>query len=338
MSRYHRFESFKIMAHSDRIKAIVDGHIPAPVEWVIYPSNACGYKCGHCIMAEEKDSHPQRLPEETMRKIPFDARAHGIKTVIFSGGGDPLLNPWTLDTARELRARGIKTGINNQGWHLTDASMFNYVRFSVDAATKETYQKIHGIDGWERINDNIRNLKKSPDTEVGLAFLVTPTNWHEIESFCEWGQQFDPEYLHIRPAFLDAPYLDLQYPGGDADLRHRVPEMIEMQRRIEVKYKNVFFRIDKFDGYWTPKLYGKCRSTPLLAVLAADGSFLICQDKFMRWGDYNTQSFNEIWWGDEHRKIIEAIDLKTCPRCVENGYNEIIEHVFVEDGLRRDLI
>lgn len=27
-----------------------------------------------------------------------------------------------------------------------------------------------------------------------------------------------------------------------------------------------------------------------------------------------------------------------CPRCVNNGYNEIIEHCFMDDKLRIDLI
>lgn len=347
---YNRFQKFKILKHSSNIDLIVKGDIPAPVEWVIYPSNVCGYRCGHCIMAKEQVDHRNTLSKEAMRKIPQDAKRLGIKVVIFSGGGDPLLNPLTVETAREVKALGIKTGINNQGFLLDDPSPFDYVRYSVDAATKETYEKVHQFDGWDRVNRNIGRLAeiraKGGTNEMGLAFLITPYNWEETYDFCEWAQQYGPDFVHIRPAFLDADYLDAKYPGGNALLQGSiVPNLRSMAKEIEAKWPNVFFRIDKFEGYWTPKKYNKCRATPLMAVTSGDGAFLVCQDRgimkeenFLRWGNYNTQSFEEIWFSDEHRKVLESINLDKCPRCVMNGYNEIIEHGFVNDGMRMDLI
>lgn len=350
---YDRFQKFKILKHSDKIEAIVKGDIPSPVEWVVYPSNVCGYRCGHCIMAEIQQDYRQILPESTMAKIPLDAKKHGIRCVKFTGGGDPLLNPHTLETARKIKELGILVGIDNQGYLLSDPTPFDFVRYSVDAATAKTYQEIHRVpkgDGWERVNKNIANhaylRKNGLKNEMGLAFVVTPTNWHEVESFCEWGQQYSPDFIQIRPAYLDPDYLDKQYPGGGKEIKEVIiPKLIETARKLEKQYENVFFRIDKFDGFWTPKIYSKCRATPLMAVTSGDGAFMICQDRgtskkeaYLRFGDYNSQSFEQIWWSDEHRKAVEAIDLKNCPRCVLNGYNEIIEHGFIKDGMRMDLI
>lgn len=350
---YNRFQKFKILKYSDRIETIVNGSIPCPVEWVIYPSNICGYRCGHCIMAKEQIDHRQMLSKEAMDKIPYDAARFNIKTVIFSGGGDPLLNPHTLEAARTCKHFGISTGINNQGYLLEDPTPFNFIRYSVDAATAETYQAIHRVpkgDGWERVNRNIRNhyelRKKGYDIEMGLAFLITPLNWHETVEFCEWAQQYEPDFIHIRPAYLDGDYLDKEYPGGGIKLKDEiVPNLRELSKKLHERYDNVFFKISTFEGYWTPKQYTKCRSTPLMAVTSGDGAFLICQDRgimkeenYLRWGDYNKQSFEHIWFGSEHKKIIESIDLDRCPRCVENSYNEIIEHGFVNDGMKMGLI
>lgn len=350
---YNRFEKYKILRHSDRIGLIVNGAIPPPVEWVIYPSNICGYHCGHCIMAKEQQDHRAMLSKDAMAKIPRDAFDVGIKCVIFSGGGDPLLNPWTLDAARECKRMGIQTGINNQGYLLDDPTPFNFIRYSVDAASAETYQSIHRVpkgDGWERVNRNIANHAKlrraGEKIEMGLAFLITPLNFHEVYAFCEWAQQYEPDFIHIRPAYLDGDYLDKEYPGGGIKLKDEiVPNLRELAKKIHGTFSNVFFRIDKFEGYWSPKLYQKCRSTPLMAVTSGDGAFLVCQDRgimssenHLRWGDYNRESFQQIWWGDEHRKVIDSIDLDRCPRCVENAYNEIIEHVFVDDKLKSNII
>lgn len=350
---YNRFEKFKILRHSDRIAAIVRGQIPPPVEWVIYPSNICGYRCGHCIMAKEQQDHRAMLTQTAMKKIPGDAMRNSVKCVIFSGGGDPLLNPWTVETARECKGIGIQTGINNQGYLLDDPTAFNFVRYSVDAATAKTYQAIHRVpkgDGWERVNKNIAHhaelRRAGHEIEMGLAFLITPLNFHEVAAFCEWAQQYEPDFIHIRPAYLDGDYLDKEYPGGGIQLKDKIiPNLRELAKEIHRMYPNVFFRIDKFEGYWSPKLYEKCRATPLMAVTSGDGAFLICQDRgimasenYLRWGDYNTQTFEQIWWGSEHVDAIKAIDLDRCPRCVENAYNEIIEHGFIDDKMKVNII
>ena len=213
--QYNRFQKFKVLSHSDRIRKIVNGEIPPPVEWVIYPSNICGYRCGHCIMAKQHIDHREMLSKQAMEKIPEDAKRHEIKCVIFSGGGDPLLNPETENTAKKCKENGIFTGLNNQGYLLRDPSSFHFIRYSVDAATSETYQKIHKVpkgDGWERVNENIEKhaylRSKGEDIEMGLAFLITPTNYEETELFCDWAQSYKPDFVHLRPAFLDTDYIN----------------------------------------------------------------------------------------------------------------------------------
>lgn len=351
--KYNRFQSFKVLAHAEKIRRIVDGQIPPPVEWVIYPSNICGYRCGHCIMSQEQQDHRAMLSRGAMDRIPGDAIKHGIECVIFSGGGDPLLNPHTNEAARRLKEAGIKTGINNQGYLLDDVTPYNFVRYSVDAATPETYQAIHNVpkgDGWERVNQNIARHAElraaGRKIEMGLAFLITPLNFHETYDFCVWAQKYNPDFIHIRPAYLDADYLDQKYPGGGLKIKDEiVPNLRETARMIKADFPNAYFTIEKFEGFWTPKQYSKCRATPLMAVTSGDGAFLICQDRgiskreeYLRWGDYNTQTFDQIWFSDEHKKVIDSIDLDKCPRCVENAYNEIIEAGFVRDDMRMALI
>lgn len=351
--KYNRFNPYKILRFGSRIERIVKGEIPNPVEWVIYPSNICGYRCGHCIMAREQVDHRNFLSESAMSRIAGDARKFDIKCVIFSGGGDPLLNPRTNRSAKECKNNGIFTGINTQGYLMDDPSSYHFIRYSVDAATPDTYQSIHRVprgDGWERVNENMRKHQylrnRGEDIEMGIAFLITPKNHFETELFCSWAQQFRPDFIHLRPAYLDASYLQAEYPNGGEEIQKNIiPSLKKTAKKLEEKYGNVHFRIDKFEGYWTPKLYSKCRANPLMAVTSGDGAFLICQDRgimesenYLRWGNYNEQSFEAIWWSKEHEKVMESIDLKNCPRCVENAYNEIIEHGFVDDKMKMSLL
>ena len=348
--KYNRFNSYKILAYQDKIKEILDGGIPSPIEWVIYPSNVCGYKCAHCIMAQEQVDHKNTLSEDAMGRVTYDAVKHNIPCVIFSGGGDPLLNRFTNSTAQELKQAGVLVGLNNQGFMLDDPTPYDFIRYSVDAATKEMYEKIHGVDGWDRINKNIKNhadmRRKGKKIEMGLAFLVTPWNWTQTYDFCVWASQFDPDFIHIRPAYLDADYLDEKYPNGGSRLKDEIiPRMKALAKKIEEDFPQAFFRIDKFEGFWTPKIYDKCLANSLMAVTSGDGAFLVCQDRgiskkeeYLRWGNYNKLPFQEIWWSDEHQQVMDSIDLKNCPRCVENAYNEIISQVFIKDKMKLSII
>ncbi len=326
--KYNRFNPYKILSHKETLDRIVNQEIPYPLQWVIYPSYQCNYACPHCIMKVERDF--SMLSEETMEKIPYDVVKCGCKNVIFSGGGEPLTNPHTLKIAKYLRRQGVKVGMNTNGYLLTDASEIDYLRISVDAGSRETYKKIHGVDGWEKLQNNLSNLKRN---ELGLAYLIQPNNWQETEMFVKWAQQFKPNFIHIRPAYLDASYLS----GGDK-MRELIPEMEKLKAKLEAENDNVYFKVDKFDGYWNQKLYTKCRANLLKAVLCADGHFTVCQDVFIKFGDYNKQSFEDIWFGEEHKKAIEKINLETCPRCVENSYNEILENCILKDNLKMELI
>lgn len=322
--KYNRFESFKILAYSDKLRIIVEGWIPFPIQLVVYPSNICNYNCGHCIMKEERKNGCV-LSETIMNKIVDDCVDFRIDNVIFSGGGEPLTNPFTLPTIKKLHEKGIKTGLNTNGSLLPDASDVDYLRISVDAATKETYKRVHGVDKFDHITNRLQHLNHN---ELGLAFLITKDNWHEIYQFCEWAQQFNYTFIHIRPAFLK----------NDNSLRQIVSSLDAVRDAVMKDFREVYFTIDKFEGYWTPRLYDSCRATPLKAVLCADGKFAVCQDNFIKFGDYNSQPFISCWLSEDHKNAIKSIKVDECPRCVETTYNEIIQNCFIEDKMRMSLI
>lgn len=327
--KYNRFEKFKILRHYDKLVECAKDQYPFPVSMVVYPSYDCNYHCPHCIMREERKTGGQ-LSRKTLMKLVDDCVCYGIETVTFSGGGEPLTNPHVEDTARLLREMGIKVALNTNGALLTDASNIDYLRISIDAGTAKTYKKIHGVDGFDHITEKLKTLKHN---ELGLAFLVQPSNIGEIFDFCDWAQQFDYSFLHIRPAYLDSPHLH----GGDT-MKLLIPSMDRIKDEVVKQYRNVHFKTDKFDGYWTQRMYHKCRSTPLIGVLCADGKFAVCQDNFIKFGDYNKQSLAEIWGSEEHQAAIAKIRLDECPRCVNNGHNEIIERCIINDDLRIGLI
>jgi MoaA/NifB/PqqE/SkfB family radical SAM enzyme len=321
---YSRFEPLKVLAQYDKLVDLSRGNICLPQQLMVYPSNKCNMNCGHCIMKKLRADN-KMLSFDTLNKLVSDCVRLNIKLVNIAGGGEPLTNPYTFSFIQRLHDVGIQIGLNTNGLALLNTMKVDFLRISVDAASKATYKAVHGVDDWAKLNSNLKNYKKHK--ELGLAFLVSHLNAHEVEDFCKWAQQFDYDFLHIRPAY---------WPEHDTEIKAAMAGVMAQAAKLE-KYRAVNLRTDKFESEWQARPFTKCRATPLKAVLTADGSFIQCQDKFHKFGDYNTQSFEEIWFSEEHRSIIECNDLTTCPRCVEGPTNDIIENCIMDDKLKINL-
>jgi MoaA/NifB/PqqE/SkfB family radical SAM enzyme len=282
-------------------------------------------------MSPERSDN-QMLQDKTMMKIPSDAFEHQVQLIHFSGGGEPLTHPNTLPVAEKCKELGIKTAISTNGVLATKdlTRAFDHIRMSIDAATPHTYAKVKGAPLFNTVIANVRQVTESKGkADVGLGFVVGLDNYSEVEDFCQLAGDVRADFVHFRPCF----YYNKEQ---NEKLRH----IYETLEPPQTSYGNlaVYWRTDKFSGTWTQRSYTKCRATPLQAVLTANGQFTICQDVFVKWADYNTQTFDEIWNSIEHRQALEQIDLTKCPRCVETFHNQVIEHLFLSNECRNELI
>lgn len=339
-TEFHRFLKWKVLLYSDKIANIVRGEIPYPVVWHIYPTNICPLNCTFCIMREEKILYRNvSLSERTMGKIASDASTHNIKLVHFSGGGEPLVHPSTRVVAKQLRQQGVKVALSTNGVLLkeSDAEFFDHIRISIDAASPKVFEQTkHG--NFDMIIENVHNMiqyrnKFKPQTDIGLGYVVTVENIPETAKFVKLGEKLGCDFIHFRPCY----YKDDEQ---NAKLRESfLSATLKMKQIASKTIKPSIYWVDyKFSGFWTSRNYSKCRATPLQAVLSATGEFIVCQDVFIRFGDYNKQSFNEVWFSEEHKNAMEKIDITRCPRCVENFHNEVIEHMFLDNECRNELI
>ena len=339
---YNRFNPMKALIYADRIEQIVDGQIPNPVVWHIYPTNRCQLNCWYCIMKGEQEKHKDAiLSDEAMWKIPADAVEHDIKMVQFVGGGEPLMHPETIMVAIALRVNMIRTALSTNGVLMHEPHLilqaFDYIRISLDAGNAKSYQKRKGVDLFDTVMCNVKNLvaiKKAKQwkNDIALGFVITPENYEEIYEFCWLAMKAKVDFVHIRPAYLE----------NDALLMRLMPEIIKLSEQAKRDFGDhldIYTIKDKFDGYWTPRTYDKCRSTPLIAVMTATGEFIPCLDVFSpRWGNYNKQRFAEAWFSQEHKEAIASLDLDNCPRCVNTKINEIIQNCFIYDDIRKVIL
>lgn len=350
---YNRFESKKILAYAERsLLPIVRGEEPMPVEWVVYPSNHCNHLCVWCMFrqnGEQFGDNRKILLRELLLRFVQDAARLGGSVIQFEGGGEPLINKHTLEALQLANSLGIKTAMSTNGRLLTPeiAASVDYLRVSLNAGTAEQHHKTNhageGQGDWDIIIDNIRASVPHKRQDIGLAFVVDADNYRDIVPFCRLAADLGVDFVHIRPAFWYSP-------EEDARVRAVMPDALKLCQLAQWQLRDAPLRIfaltDKFEGYWTPRAYRRCRAVWTGVVLRATGDFAVCKDRTdLAWGAAYAQgaSFEDVWHSDERRALVASIHdgpggvLPACPRCVWGNRNLAID-ALERDDLRIALI
>jgi MoaA/NifB/PqqE/SkfB family radical SAM enzyme len=123
--------------------------------------------------------------------------------------GEPLLDkrlPSLISTAKKYT--GTQSVIDTNGAATQNRDMLLHpdlklVRFTISAASKETYRKVHGKDLFEEAVNNFFwfNKNKHPSQTAWLHFITTSQNEHEVDRWLKmfegYGRTVFP--VHVSP-------------------------------------------------------------------------------------------------------------------------------------------
>jgi molybdenum cofactor biosynthesis enzyme MoaA len=77
------------------------------------------------------------------------------------------------------------------------------MRCSVDAATRDTYRKIRGLDLFDRVTAAMERLsaiaRERPRVRVIPIYVVMRENLAEVVPFVHWAKRFRPERIEFHP-------------------------------------------------------------------------------------------------------------------------------------------
>ena len=332
-----QFNSLKCLAQADKIKEILAGKIPPPAVLNLDLTNKCNFKCKHCYV-EDIISNRIEMPFEVAIKIIREAAAAGVKSILFTGGGEPTLHPSFINCVKAAEVFRMSIGLTTNGSNLnmfgiwSTLSRLKYLRISFDAGTKETYAKVHGTSEdmfyqvLGRASDIIAYKKQEPKAcTIGMAFLVTPHNYTEIREALKLAEDTGFDYLSIRPTVF-----------GELLTAKQLAQAAIISNNLSSPTVKIYPIMTRFKSLITKESY-PCVSTPLVSVVTADAKLNLCcqyrgNPKY-QWGDLTKNTFKELWGNKEHQELIASADSSKCPVCRMISYNEIIEEVFVNDKM-----
>ncbi len=336
-----QFNPTKVLNHWDAIKAIIEGENNPPISCEIDPSNICNHSCFWCINDDFRSTSRVMLPKDLMFRTIEELGDFGVKSVVFTGGGEPLTNPATIEGLYKIVEHGMETAIVTNGG-LLDAKKAeaiidtcSYARLSLDSGSTAVHREIHSPvnpekDTFDKIIKNIKLLvdtkaRKKKKCNLGVGYLVFPANYKQIYTTAKLLKEIGIDYIQIRPPYMDGVNMS-------DHIRIQTEKLIEEALKLDDENFHVFPIMHRFDEVSnTDRSYNKCLGHALVGVVGADGKVYLCcqlrgQEKFC-FGDLREHSFKEIWKSQRRQDVINSIQLDMCPPCRYNKYNEILDYL-----------
>jgi len=294
-------------------------------------TNNCDCRCPGCTGIRDtkgtlKFQQVQKLADEL-------ADVFGAKSIIISGGGEPLLNPEFVRILHYIRSKGLKIGLNSNGLSLDETKArailecCTYFRVSLDAGSDEMYLKTHGLkkEKFQKVVDNLRMVSRlkrelgSP-TAWGTGFLTGKETLGDILPFVKLSKECGVDFAQLRPFTGDFTPIDREFEKAKATYEDAQFKVTASQH----KYAR-FCDADK-------RPYGNCRGMFFNTVVTADFRVFAClhhrqKPKYLL-GDLNETTLKQIWESPRIREVYQSIDFCDCPPfCRNDDINRGLEYL-----------
>lgn len=302
--------------NSPRLVEWMEGKNIPPVTVMICPTDRCNHECPLCVGGRVGVQNLQN-----MKGIVDQLADYGARSIVVSGGGEPLINRETPGVIEHIKNKGLDIGlITNGSIPLSEEKVVqiiqncHWIRISIDASNPEEYLHTHGMagDAFNKMLENvarmveIRNKHGLINCDIGTGYLTDDITKKGMARAAEICRDIGLDFIQFRPFFHNETPVDGEFAEASryADGRFRV-------LRSEYRYDKATIASKDRGGY------KKCLSPHFETTIAATGKVYICchttgVDEY-EIGDLNSSSFSEIWESDLRQRLIESISFKDCP-------------------------
>ena len=344
------YNDLKAAWHIDRVADLRAGKQIAPVELQLILSDLCNHSCSWCAYRSEKglsssqfvvyeggvrNHNPNRMiSTDKALEILDDAKTIGIKSVIFTGGGEPTVHPDHLKIFKYALDLGFDCALNTNGNLLRDGwedvlPYFKYVRFSIDAGNAEEHGRTRDISPnmYPKIIANVMKLAaevriQGTDCIVGSGYVVTPDNYLNLVEGVRTIRDTGASY--VRLASMQSTDGDEAFTG----IRSQVREKINAAKTLET---DSFSVVDLFDSRLGRKpVHSFCGMQQYVIYIGANLKvYRCCYTAYSDLGDIgnlSNQSLFSWFHSREKHDIIESFDAKACSICPLEDKNDAIRY------------
>lgn len=178
--------SLKKVSVAYRMRSDTRGEDGAIWEIEFHPTNRCNLNCTGCSYRTRHSNHS--LSVEQVMSILNRYASCDLRSIFFSGGGDPLLwEHWNdfLTSAPKICSYGIATNMFNFAAIKDFWELFDFYQIHVTGYDCLTSKAVTGIDSFEQTDRNILFLLKNklPTQSIALKILINEENYNSLPHF-----------------------------------------------------------------------------------------------------------------------------------------------------------
>lgn len=317
MSDQIKMDTHKLAFHPQRVADWMDGKDIYPIEVEISPSGACNHRCIFCAV-DYIGYKIKFLEKDNLLKNIGLMRQHGLKSVVCSGEGEPLLNKNMPDIANGIKQLNLDVAMSSNGVLFTKdvarecLKAFTWIRFSVSSLEETSYNAIQrGLQGdLQKVCENMAEavgVKKDQklNTTLGVQCLLMEENAEQLPEMARQLKEIGIDYLTIKPYS--------QHLQSDNHMYINYNEMLDLEESIK-KYETdefkVYFRANAMKKMHKQKNYEECLGLPFMTHIDAEGNVWPCVAHIGKmefcYGNIYQQTFEEIWSGEKRKKVIRS--------------------------------
>ncbi len=319
MAENIRMDSHKLIYHPETVSRWLKGENIYPIEIEISPSGTCNHRCVFCAV-DYIGYQPDFLKKETILRDVSQMAQKGLRSVICSGEGEPLLNKNMPEIANGIKACGVDVAMSTNGVLFTADRIkeclgsFSWVRYSIASMEQTSYDKIQrGKAGdLEKVKENLTGAvrfkrDKGLETTLGVQCLLMPDNVAQLPGMAVALREIGVDYLTIKP------YSQHLHSKNQFEIHYG--EMLDLERQLKEYATDdfaIYFRASAMKKMHHEKCYSQCYGLPFMTHIDAKGNVWPCvahigTDEFC-YGNIYEQTFQEIWEGTRRLEVMGRLN------------------------------
>ena len=247
----------------------------------------CALNCKGC---HSKWLHQDmELKPNEISRILSQLKEHGCKSIVWSGGGEPLESLYWHGAIMEADLEGFSQGLYS---YFPEPSQhkIDFLEYYMDFVYSHNF-KTEGLK---------RGSKRYPTRNVWTAgYLLDKDNWSKIPRFIDQVDLDFFDYVDFRPLILEGE-TDYRWVANALELFNALEDMYSAEMLKKAKYAEYKFRDLLRPDFG--RTYGTCVSTDFVAVVGPDGTLWECVNRRGKTplGNLLKESLSEIWSRKDH--------------------------------------
>lgn len=329
MANNLQIEGHKLNYHPERVAAWLEKGDAYPIYLEVGISSVCNHRCIFCAL--DYRGYKGKLIDAKILVNSFKEMAEcGVKSVMFSGEGEPAMHPDFLSILQNAKNAGLDIALTTNGVNFTKQKaelslpILSWVKFSIDAGTRENYAKIHGTKPEDfdkllvNINDAVKIKKKNNySVKIGTQLLLINENMDEVIVLAKKLKEIGADYFVVKPYS--------QHPDSINKINvdyEKSKKLKDPLNKLNSDNFKIIFREETMDLLKEDIPYNICYGLSFFAIIDEEGNLIPCHlfhgKEEYYYGNLYKNSFSEIWSSKKRKDVLEKIQSSGTAGCRRN--------------------